>query len=417
VGDAYGVDPKTCHNIRISECSADYGHNGSQLYGGGEYNAGAWLENCAHVHVLNFTAKNMPVSIGRGLVMVSGTQNNGAVGPAATFAAANLRFENTGIGVVAYSQGAFPVSVSIENVQAYGVFQGVNFQPKLAEDNFSCTGGYVDIDFSLNPNVTLAYSFFVTPGLASKPVVSFTDCMVSHTNENVANLTGYYTLTSCADVGAFAGNTATNGARLVLRNIRNTKGTPIWIGIPENNACDLQVSESYVRIAYAAFLGAGSAVFDNCRIHSAQVGNGSAARVEFKGGSIEGPTRAGGDFVRVTGSIVNVGGADSLWLFSSAANNKPGIFVDSTSFSKDIAANGAPLRFGFGNASFTAVVSDSHFYNSGNASANPCITHSFGANVVYSSVLKDSTVESMSAFEDGSGAVALPAGVTAATFH
>ncbi len=53
----------------VDNCSFEYGHHYSYLYGGTEFNAGVWLENTARSIIKNCTAKN---TNGRGFTVTSG---------------------------------------------------------------------------------------------------------------------------------------------------------------------------------------------------------------------------------------------------------------------------------------------------------------------------------------------------------
>lgn len=404
----------TSYNIRMKNCSAKYGHDASIHYGGGEYNVGCWMENTAHVQVENFTAIDQGYA---GLLLCSGVKNNGVVGSNALYSVNNCRFENTSIGFLSYSLGTFPVSVMASNIQAFNVYVGVEFNAALSADNFVCSNSHVDVDFSINSGQTRAYSYGVESGLATKPNVSFVDCTVAHTNENLTALNGYYTSTSAADIGSFSNDADRNGVQLYVRNVHNIVGTtPIWIGVPYLQATSMQVIDCYVKIAYASHLGNASATLENCRVASANIGESGSSMVYLKGCVVQGQCTIGGDYVWLENNHFIFTDSAHIWAFSSATGKKPSIIASGNYFEKDM-ANGRAIRFGFGATSFTVTISNSVFYNSGAAATGPFVEYANGAAINYCCVYKDSNVTNMQNVDEGWAPVALPTGVTAATYH
>lgn len=59
VSDTYGEPGSFSSHIRYEDCHAEYGHDASLLYGGGEYNCGWWSEYSHDVTYRNCTAVNM----------------------------------------------------------------------------------------------------------------------------------------------------------------------------------------------------------------------------------------------------------------------------------------------------------------------------------------------------------------------
>jgi hypothetical protein len=421
VFDTFGTDPKTGYHNNITACSAEYGHDCSLLYGGAEYNAGLWAENSAHFNIDGFTAKRMDRAFARGVVLTTGIQNNGVVGAAATYNACNITCEDTAIGLIAYSLGTFPVAVNVTNLKAYKVYQGVAFTANNPTDSFECTSAYVDIDFTVNPNVTTAYGYGVKPGLSGKPSISFVDCTVAHTNEDLSKLTSYGTSSAVTDVGQWTGDPLHNGAHITVRNLKNAAGGPVWINNAYRQPNDTEISNTYVRMPYAGELWTGSMRLDNCRVHSAMLGEGTSSKTELIDCTIEGLTHVGGDSVAVKGGSASFATADDfLWLFATPTDKRPAIIVSDFLFKKDIAANGKCMRIGFaGTFKCTALLNDVQFYNtSGTATAGPCLAYSPGTGqIIFNNVLKDATVTNIYDYDSGGNPGATYAGVADATFH
>lgn len=417
VVDTYGSSPLTSYDIKMSNCHAEYGHDASVLYGGGEYNSGVWMENTANAELVNVSVYNMTH---RGINLCSGVKNNGVPTRYAHFAVNNCQCFNTGIGVQAYSLSSYPVAVTVNNFHAENVSQGTLFVAATDYDSYVCTNSFVSVDFALNVDQTRAYNFSVETGLTVKPLITFANCIVEHQNDNPAKLNAYNSGSSCADVGCWTSENNRTGVTLTIQNVRNVaNGTPIWIGIPYLQNTDLYISDSYITCAYASYLATGNVTIDNCHISDVKFGNGSAGNVFVKNSYLDGFCIFGGINIQFENNYCVASSGKYVWILpQQTAANTPSVTVSGCKFNGNLLY--APvLRFGFSTgAGFTAITTDCQFYNSGSPQAGPFITYqTTGAQMLFNGVYKDSTVTNMMDIDSGSSPTALPTGVTSATFH
>lgn len=417
VVDTYGTSPLTSYDIKMSDCHAEYGHDASILYGGGEYNAGVWMENSANAELANVSVVNMTH---RGINLCSGVKNNGVPSNFANFSVTNCRAINTAIGLNMYSLSAFSAVGTVNNFHAEEVWGGVLFSASTNDDAFTCSNSFVSIDFTIIPQQTRAYNFGVDTGLTKQPAISFVDCLVQHKNQDLSLFTNYGTTSSGGDIACWTAQGSRTGVRLTVDNVKNVDSTiPVYINIAQDQITDLYISNCYFASPYAKALGAAQVVINNCKIDTSEIGNGSAGYLSVKGSYLVGRCLFGGTTIQFENNRCVMDSGEYVWFLPPSSTNTPSVVISGCKFEKDM-ANVPVLRLGFSSTSygFTAIVSDCQFYNSGAAATGAFVQYT-GSRVqtLFNGVYKDSTVTNMISTDTGGSPVALPTGVTSATFH
>lgn len=113
VVDSYGDPTTPSIQIGLDNCRAEYGHDASILYGGGEYNSGYWSELAGHVVFNNCHAKDTNQ---RGFIATSGATILGV--PTARYTFVNCTVDGAQDGFITYGLSGVPVSTLFENCYA-----------------------------------------------------------------------------------------------------------------------------------------------------------------------------------------------------------------------------------------------------------------------------------------------------------
>jgi len=212
-----------CRAIDIFRCSADNGHNSSALYGGTEFNAGVWIENCVDAVVKRVKVTN---NTHRGISVCSGQFSDEAKNDISRIFITECIVAGCVFGICTYSLIDIPVMVSMNRCrvsQSVIAFQGACETPN---DIISWRNCYAEYDAAVSNGRGFAVE--VVKPLDDLPKFLVGEgCVVtrSRTDYNLLNDNGSLAVTS--DIGAFF--TSEGPMNLVVRGVKELNGEAIHI--------------------------------------------------------------------------------------------------------------------------------------------------------------------------------------------
>ncbi|GEM_PF-6603502 len=415
VVDNIGQPTVTNHKVTFSQCFASHGHDASVLHGGGEFNAGFWLENTGDAAFEGcFAFDNAHV----GINACTGSSTNDFPGSQALFTLSNCHSVGGRWGIRVYSLGALAVSAKITNCSAKGAVTAFEGAARNAADSFAWLNCHADYDASSNvgrgfatecPDVSVAGkpSFLVGPG-----------CTISRFAENKAYLDDTGDAAATADVGGYFN--PMSPMRLTVDGVRHTGDKPIYVrwyeGAAHDKAHDFIATNVDMHVRRGGSTG-GVIKAKNATLRSFTVPQGNADAVEITGCTILGPVMASAKKIDLVGGSVSIADSSSVWLLSPSNGKYPAILVNGTRFEKNI-ANGEVLRLGFGTVSFSTIVTGCTFYNSGSPdAAHAFVTWAAGAVRYWNGNFADDSVANITMLDSGGGAETGVIGVEKIAMH
>lgn len=237
VADRTDVTEPLCQRITLRNCNPEQGHNASVLYGGTEFNAGVWIENCTSAVV---DGVNTRYNVHRGISVCSGKKTSDFTGDYATIVVRECTTSGGEFGICVYSLADLPIKAMVTHCSvrhALIAFQGV---ANTGQDSVTWTNCHADYDASAGNG--RGFSTEVTSAVKGMP--SFTigkGCTISRWAEDPTKLADAGANAATADIGGYY-NPA-GPMRMNVEGVRQTDGKPIFIRWYNSQAHDVHVSD------------------------------------------------------------------------------------------------------------------------------------------------------------------------------
>lgn len=408
VVDSFGEAIATSHKVSFDKCFAIDGHDGSDLYGGGEFNAGFWCEHTGDVSLSNCFAWD---NFHRGINVCTGSANNGFQGTRAAILIENCQTFGGRYGIYTYSLDGLPVDVKVANSMSKGARVAFEGDARSASDSFAWVNCHADYDAS--SNVGRGFACEAPVSLAGRP--SFLvgpGCTISRYAENLTFLDDNGDAASTADVGG--GPLPATAIRLTVDGLRHVDDKPIYVRWYEGRATNVQLTniDTGLHVRRGGSSG-GRIKAESCTIHSFVVTYGAPTSIEVKDCLVVGAIAAAATRIDFCTNTVQISDGSMVWLRSASASKFPAFFVNGNRFEKNINDFDAVLRLGFQAVTFQALITSNLFYNTGPASATkPFLQYAAGTLRQWAANFADDSVTNITALDSGGGAENVVAGVS-----
>lgn len=237
VADRTDATEPMCQRITLRDCTASQGHHASSNYGGSEYNAGVWLENCTSALIERVTTRANP---DRGINACTGKKTSD-IASAATIELRKCRVDGGTFGICIYSLADLPVTADVSGCTVERAV--IAFQ--AAANNSSDVFVWTDCRASYDASATNGRGFAteVTALVQGKP--SFTigkGCVVTRWKEDRVKLEDPGDGAATADIGGYY---APAGAmRLTVDGAREVAGRPLYVRWYNDRPHDISIRDA-----------------------------------------------------------------------------------------------------------------------------------------------------------------------------
>lgn len=352
--------------IKYVNCRAEYGHDRSTLYGGGEFNAGFWCENSSDVIISSSTAKDAGTY---GFVCTTGVATS-PTGSVAGYTLTGCTSFNSDSGFLLQSFVGVPVATTLQGCKAYGSRISYYVSGANSTDSMTLIGCHSEISMVVTGGISQVASFALlnTTAGAGYPLITVDSCTIAHTAFDQASVES-----NSVNIADVSGLTGAGRCRVVLRNIHNVdslKPVSIKQRIAVSSAVRYDISDMYVLPAGQISCEMFSA--NNCRFQStaATISHSVGFKLEncsVGSGAASGAVNAYQKFYNVTFEP----GVGSFNVFNATASKEPLVLFTGCTFKKDVAANDYAIRLQFeGAVNKPSVTFQScTFYNTGATTA------------------------------------------------
>ncbi len=222
VADRTDVTEPMCQRITFRDCTASHGHHASTNFGGSEFNAGVWLENCTSALIERVVTQDNP---DRGINACTGKRTPD-VGGAAAIALRDCRVDGGTFGICVYSLADVPITANVSGCTVERALIAFQAAANNGADVFVWSDCRASYDASAGNGRGFATE--VTAAVQGKP--SFTigeGCIVTRWKEDRTKLDDPGSGAATADIGGYY---APAGAmRLTVDGAREVAGRPLYI--------------------------------------------------------------------------------------------------------------------------------------------------------------------------------------------
>lgn len=237
VADRTGITDPLCQAITLQDCQAMDGHHSSSQFGGTEFNAGVWLENCTSGLIERVLVTRNP---DRGINACSGQKTSDFKGDVAKFIVRDCHTSGSTFGICVYSLANLPVVADIIDCTAERALIAFQAAANNGADRYVWTGCRANYDASATNGRGFAAE--VTSAVQGRP--SFTigmGCIVTRwaTDSTKLNDTGAHAAT--ADIGGFYA--PAGPMQLNVTGARREDGKPLYIRWYNDQAHDIRISD------------------------------------------------------------------------------------------------------------------------------------------------------------------------------
>ena len=287
---------------------------------------------------------------------------------------------------------------------------------RYGEDSFSSVNCHASYDMVKGGVNARGFTFATVGTLTSRPLFSYDGCTVDRVNENIGNLANTTTASAAADVGSDP--LTSSPCRVVINDLKHTKADTVYLRVTASKAHNISVDDVDLSIHYAGMPGGSLQISPSCTVRSLRMSEESMFLARLSGCRVLGQVSLLSENTEADGVSVDIDSTEYVWFRSNKTGNYPAVDITGAKFKKDINANGAVLRLGFGTAPFTTIMTGVRMYNKGSPSAsNPFVRYAAGSVRQWSSTFADNTVTNITQLDSGGGNETTLTGVTKIAMH
>ena len=411
------VKEQDSHNFVQFNCHAKNGHDGSILYGGGEYNAGFWNENASNSEISYCTAtdiKHYGFITSTGTVVTSNGNNY-------WHTLTNCTAKNCDSGFVGQSFAGAPVTTKYQNCKSFNSTFPFNIACNNALDIYILDGCTSDMNWQTQPAGTI--KGLLISGTA-RGKVKIRNTMFSRKNAVASDLTDKTKY--IADVIHYG---AVQQDVEIVDCYTDDESAIVIKQINASGKIGLNIRNSKVDLRKIASMNTKFKAM-NCEITSADIA--STAKIDINNCAVSGQfTAAINDLIKFSGgSYLASAIADNIFIASSLSSKKQLVKFSDFEIRKNITDGDYAVRLQFEglnkpitvftnvlfeNTSDTTATSKSFVWCVRSKDASQTVIGS--TNVLYQSVIKDSNVANLQKTNTSLVDDSTLTGVTSAVMH
>lgn len=235
--DRTDISEPLCQRITIRNCNPEGGHNASAQFGGTEFNAGVWIENCVTATVEGVRTRD---NLHRGISVCSGKKTSDFTGERAAIVVRNCETQGGAFGICIYSLVDLPIVAEITGCTA--LHASIAFQGAANTGNDSITWTDCHADYDASAGNGRGFATEVTSRVQGRPTFTIgKGCTISRWAEDLRKLEDPGTKAATADIGGYYH--PAGPMRLNVEGVREVRSKPIYIRWYNDHAHDIHISD------------------------------------------------------------------------------------------------------------------------------------------------------------------------------
>lgn len=235
--DRTDITEPLCQQLTIRNCRPEFGHHASSIYGGTEFNAGVWIENCTSSIVEGVrTSRNTH----RGISVCSGKKTPDFAGDRASIIVRNCETKGSDFGITTYSLIDLPITATVTECDASGAL--IAFQGAANTGLDKITWTHCHADYNASATNGRGFATEVTSKVSRRP--SFTigeGCTVSRWSQDMRKLEDGGAAAATADIGGFYH--PAGPMQLIVESVRQVDREPLFIRWYNDQPHDIRIND------------------------------------------------------------------------------------------------------------------------------------------------------------------------------
>lgn len=237
VADRTDVTEPLCQQLTIRNCRSEFGHHASSIYGGSEFNAGVWIENCTSSTIEGVHASG---NTHRGISVCSGKITPDFAGNRALINIRNCKTKGGEFGITTYSLIDLPITATVTECDASSALIAFQGTANTGKDEIIWT--YCRADYNASATNGRGFATDITSKVDGRPTFTVgKGCTISRWSQDMRKLEDGGAAAATADIGGYY--YPAGAMRLIVEGVRQVDRGPVFVRWYNDQPHDVRLSD------------------------------------------------------------------------------------------------------------------------------------------------------------------------------